>query len=143
MKFLDGYRGTGEIGCDFLFLVDQRARGTGNYALPTTDAGRFAHGKIFIKSDASLVAFAPAGENKIVPNLAATANATLAQDAGVVIDGDRGRGIVVSAWCGQARIAGGGETCLACKVLQLAVVRKLLPLAGRWKIGRASCRERV
>ena len=58
-----------------------------------------------------------------------------------MIDGDRGRGIVVSAWCGQARIAGGGETCLACKVLQLAVVRKLLPLAGRWMVRHQQLQE--
>ena len=42
-------------------------------------------------------------------NLAATADAALAQNAGVVIDGDRGGGFVVSARRRQAGIAGSGQ----------------------------------
>ncbi len=74
-------------------------------------------------------------------DLAATAHATLAQDAGVVIDGDRGGGFVVTAWGGQPGIAGSGKTRLACQVLQLAVVSKLLPLAGSWMVRHQQLQE--
>ncbi len=78
-------------------LVRERAGGAGNHALAAGDAGGFAHGLVVVEGDSGLGAFAHAAEHEILANLAAAADAAVAQDAGVEIHGDAHRGIVFGA----------------------------------------------
>ena len=90
-------------------LVGERAGGARHHALAAGNARRLAHRQIVIEGDAGLISLAAAGQHPVVPDLVAAANAAVAQDAGLVVDRDHRRRIVLSARRGAARKAGFGD----------------------------------
>src|SRR5229473_423033 len=77
-------------------LVRERPGGAGDHALATGDARGIANGRIEIESDAGGIAFAHASENEIVLDFVATADAAVAENASVMVDGD-GQGRIIFA----------------------------------------------
>ena len=86
-----GDGGTGDA------FVGERAGGTRNHTFAAGDARGIAHGRIQIEGDTGGISFAHAPEHKIVFNFVAAANAAIAKDARVMINGDGQRRIVEAA----------------------------------------------
>ena len=76
-------------------LVGERAGGAADHALAAGDAGGVAHGLVGVEGDGGEVAFALAGDDVVVANFGAAADAAVAEDAGGVVDVDGERGVVV------------------------------------------------
>ena len=75
-------------------LVSQRAGRAGDHAFAAGDAGGVAHRLVVVEGDGGVIALALAGDDEVVANLGAAADAAVAEDAGGVIDVDGERGIV-------------------------------------------------
>ena len=131
-----GLRGLtdGDRGADRNF-VGERAGGAGNHAFAAGDASGIAHRRVEIKSNAGGVAFAHAAEDEIVFDLVATTDAAVAEDAGVVFDGDGEGGIVGTAGGGAARKAWSADASLLGESLEFAVCGTLLAGARRGMVG--------
>ena len=69
-------------------FVDQRAGRTYGDALAAGDAGALAHWIVEIEGDARAVTLAAAADHLIVLDVVAGADAAIAQDARLVVDGD-------------------------------------------------------
>ena len=69
-------------------LVGERAGRAGNHALTARDTSGITHRRVQIESDACGIAFSHAAEHEIILDLVAAANAAVAKNARVVIDGD-------------------------------------------------------
>ena len=69
-------------------FIRERARGAGDHALSAGNARRFAHGVIVVEGDVRLRALSHPREHEIAANIVAAANAAVAQNAGVVRDGN-------------------------------------------------------
>jgi hypothetical protein len=82
--------------------VHQRAGRTRRRALAAGDAGARAHRRIQVEGDARGVALAAAAHYLVALHIVAGANAAVAEDAGLVIDGDHLR-----AWILRAAVAAG------------------------------------
>ena len=119
----------GNRGTDGDF-VGERAGGTGDHALAAGNAGGIAHGRVEIEGDAGGVAFAGAAENEIVFDFVAAADAAVAKNAGVVIDGDGEGRIVAAAGSSAARKTRTGDAGLPGESLEFAVAGMLLASAG-------------
>src|SRR5262245_8748104 len=85
--------------------VGQGAGRTGDHALAAGDARGIAHRVVEVEGDAGTVALAHAAKYLVVANLATATDATVAQDAGVVIDRNDDRRLVVTAIASGAREA--------------------------------------
>src|SRR5260370_2164193 len=89
-------RAGSDRGADNTF-VGERACGARNHALAAGNARGIPHRGIEIEGDADRISFAHAAENEIVFDFVAAADATVAQDTGVVVHGDGQGGIVFAA----------------------------------------------
>ena len=79
-------------------------------------------GKIVVEGDASLISLAASGQHPVVANGIAATNATIAEDAGFVIDRDGQGGIVVTA-----RRTAPGKT----RMFNVSSRRQVLPVRSR------------
>ena len=122
-------------------FVGERACRTGDHALATGDARGIAHRRIEIERDAGGIAFAHAAEDEIVLDFVAAADAAVAENTGVMIDGD-----------GQGRIVFAAGSCAFCEArlgsarrfrerLQFAVAGILLARAKGRVIGHHEFKE--
>src|SRR5262249_49078065 len=92
------------IGPDEL-AVGQRSGRARHHALAARDARRIAHRVAEVERNASGVALARAADDLVVANLVAGTHAAIAENAGVVIDGDDQRRLVLAAVRGRRRMA--------------------------------------
>ena len=127
--------GTSGNGCTDYAFVGERAGGAGNHTLAAGDAGGIAHGRIEIERDASGIAFAHAAEYEIVFDFIATADAAVAKDAGVMIDVDGERRIVLTACNGALGEAWFFDAGVSCVGLQFAIPGVYLTSTGGGMIG--------
>src|SRR5271156_5202055 len=124
-------------------FIRQRARRAGNHALAAGNAGRFAHRLVVIKRDARRGAFAHASQDKILANIAAAADAAVAQNARIEIHRDAHRGIVRAATRGARRITRCGNLLLLGQRFQLAIARLPFARARAGMIGHQQLNQRV
>src|SRR5262245_31242116 len=80
-------------------LVGKRPRRAGRDALAARHARALAHRVVEVKCDAGFVALARAADDFVALNLIARADTAVAEDAGLVIDGDDRAGGVL--WPGE------------------------------------------
>ena len=78
-------------------LVGERTGRAGGHALAAGDAGRRAHRVVEVEGDAGRVALAAAADDVVALQVVAGAHAAVAEDAGVVVDGDHRVGHVGAA----------------------------------------------
>ena len=78
-------------------LVRQRAGRARGDALAARDARRLAHRVVEVERDPRRVALARAADDVVALDVVARADAAVAQDAGVVVDGDDRVGVVLAA----------------------------------------------
>jgi len=119
-------------GGDF---VGKRAGGTRDHALAAGNASRITHGGVEIEGDAGGIAFAHAAEHEIVLDFVAAADATVAEDASVVIDGDGERRIVRAARSEAPGKTRSAQVGLPGEGFEFAIAGMLLTGAGRRVIG--------
>src|SRR5271155_1835348 len=132
--------GNGGLGHNF---VRQCARGAGNHALAAGNAGRFAHGLVVVERDARSGAFAHASQDEILANIAAAANAAVAQNACIEVHSDAHRGIVGTATRRARRITRCADLLLLGQSLQLAIAGLPLARARAGMIGHQQFNQRV
>ena len=96
LQFFDVHRLARQHRLDHA-LVGEGAGGARHHALAARHAGGVAHRQVGVEGDAGHEAFAAAAQNVVVANLVAAANAAVAQNARLVIDGDRERRAVLAA----------------------------------------------
>ena len=72
-----------------VLLVERPGRARGD-ALAARDAGRLAHRVVEVEADARRVTLAGAADDLVHLDVVARADAAVAEDAGLVIDGDDG-----------------------------------------------------
>ena len=122
-------------------FVGERAGRAGNHALATGDTRGIPHRRIEIERDACGIAFAHAPQDEIAFDFVAAANAAVAKNASVVVDGDRQRGIILAAgnraFC-EARL---GSARRFRERLQFAVAGILLARARGRVIGHHEFKE--
>src|SRR2546430_1141721 len=85
-------------------LVGERAGGTAHHALAAAHAARRAHRQVGVENDARLRALAAAADHEVLLDVAAGADAAVAEDAGGVVHLDDRRRVVAAA-----RVGAGGE----------------------------------
>ena len=78
-------------------LVGQRAGRAGGDALAARHAGRLAHRVVEVEGDARVVALEDAADDVVALDVVARADAAIAEDARVVVDGDDRVGVVLAA----------------------------------------------
>ncbi len=124
-------------------LVGERTGGTGDHALATGDAGGIPHRRIEIERDAGGITLAHAAQDEIAFDFVAAANAAVAENAGVVVDGDgQGRIVLAARDCSfcEARLGSTGRFRVR---FQFAVAGIPLARARRRAIGHHEFKERV
>src|SRR5467141_1604262 len=77
-------------------FVGERAGGAGNHTLAAGNTGGIAHRRIEIEGDARGIAFSHAAKHEIVFDFIAAADAAVAENTSVVVDGD-GQGRIIFA----------------------------------------------
>ena len=124
-------------------LVRQRAGGARDHALPARNARGIAHRRVQIERDSRRIALAHAPKHKIVLDFVASANAAVAQNAGVVIDGNRQRRIISPRE--TVRLANRGCANARCprQRFQFAIAGILLPRAWRRMIRHQKFQQRL
>src|SRR5262249_38062420 len=107
---------------------DQRARRARRRTLAALDARRLAHRVVEVEADLRRVALAAAADDLVALDVVARADAAVAEDASLVVDGDDGRRRV-----GRARVAvrEAGKSASSRRAASRA-------LCGRWSAIRSS-----
>ena len=100
-------------------------------------------GLIQIEGDARVETLAAPAQHEVVADLAAAANAAVAEDASLVIHGDGQRRIVLAARREALRESRSAETFLTSQRFQLAVARLVLAGARRRMIGHQQLEQRA
>lgn len=77
--------------------MSERAGGADSDTLATGHAAALGHGNVEVKTDANGVPFAGAGDDIVVLNVIAGADASITEYAGLVIDGNHRRAVVLAA----------------------------------------------
>ncbi len=87
-------------------LVGERAGGAGGDTLAAGHARRRAHRVVEVEGDARRVTLAAAADHVVALDVVAGADAAVAEDAGVVVDGDHRVGQVGTAPVGSRQVTG-------------------------------------
>jgi hypothetical protein len=130
------HRGRGcEIADDRQCFIGQGACGAIGHAFAAGHAGGLAHRLVHVETDSRQEALAIAPDDLIHLDVVASPNATVAQNAGGVIDGDDGGGNILTLGRGTPGKTGLTQPITACQALQLAGPELPLARAGRGVIG--------
>ena len=138
VELLRGERLTAFVGCDRgaddSFVGERAGRAT-DHAFAAGDTSGIAHRRVEIEGDAGGIPFAHAAKDEIVFDFVAAADAAIAKDAGVTIDGNGQRRFVGATrgvateepWSGDAGLSGEG--------FEFAIGGALLAGAGGGMVG--------
>src|SRR5262245_21709949 len=83
--------------------IGQGSGRAGDHALATGHAGGLAHRIVEVEGDARLVPLVHPADDLVVADFVTAANATVAEDAGIVIDGDDQRAVILTSILHRAR----------------------------------------
>src|SRR5437867_8542018 len=117
-------------------LVGEGAGGAAHHALPAAHAARLAHRHVGVERDARLRALAGPADHEVLLDLAAGADATVAEDARGMVDVDDRRRGVGAAGVRARRESRVAEPGLRRLGLELAIAGGPLARAGRRMVGQ-------
>ena len=110
-------------------FVRKRARRARHHTLAAGNARGIAHRRVQIKRDARGISLAHAAEDEIILDLVATPDAAVAQDASVVVHGNRQRRIVFTAGNCASRETWSADSSFLRERFQFAIAGILLACA--------------